>query len=871
VNPKTIAVLELPKVLARLAGYTAFSAGRRAAESLAPSTDLAEVQSRQQRTTEAVRLLDLRPDTGLGGVHDIRESVRRAELGAVLDAGEFISILSTMEAAHGLRTTMLRAEEQKGGLPALAALAGGIAVLPRLEAEIHRTFDKDGNIPDSASPALARIRAQVRVAHDRLMTRLQQILNSTVGEHALQEPIISMRGDRYVVPVKSDFRGQLKGIVHDQSSSGATLWVEPLAVVELGNDWRRLQLDEEEEIKRILRELGRLVVAEAGPLTATVEILAELDLALACARYSNAISGIEPALGVPNEATAHAGEGTKGPGNAGAPRPIAGGDLPIQGILLRNARHPLLTGKVVPINVELGDRFRMLVITGPNTGGKTVALKTIGLLTLMAGCGLHIPADNGSRLLVVEQIFADIGDEQSIEQSLSTFSSHMSNIIGILKQLTPRTLVLLDELGAGTDPQEGSALARALIEYILHSGALAIATTHYSELKAFAYTTEGVENASVEFNVETLSPTYKLMVGMPGRSNALAIATRLGLQQDVVQQAQRFINPTEVHVENLLEQIRRERAQASEERSAAEHTRRQAEATRRDLERQLRDVDRLKQQALVEARAQAEDELAELRTLINQVRVESESNAVTREWVRQQAQQIETAQRDLRSRNRRKQPATPGAGAASAAATPTPVAPAPLRAGDRVYVPTLDAEGEVLSAPDAQGTAEVQLGAFKLRVKVDDMERVNRSTDPGWTWNSDEDEDDARRRGGTGLRAWGTAEEPVRPNRPGITAASVMQRASARAVPLEIDLRGYRAEEIEDALDPYLQDAALAGMPMVRIIHGKGTGVLRQVVRDLLKRHPLVRAWVPGPVEQGGEGVTLAYFDPLPAAPPATR
>ncbi len=881
-NPKTLTTLELPKVLTRLASYTAFSAGRAAVEALTPVSDLDEVRRRQGRTTEAVRLLDLRPDLGLGGVHDIRPAVKRADLGAALDPAEFLAILSTLEASREMRAQILRSEEQRGGLPGLALLVGGIQPLPRLEAEIRGTFDRDGNIPDSASPALGRIRAQVRVAHDRLMSRLQSLMNSS--GNALQEPIVSMRGDRYVLPVKADFRGQVKGIVHDQSSSGATLWVEPLAVVDLGNDWRKLQLDEQEEIRRILRELATLVAAEAAAINATVSILAQLDLALACGKYSVAIEGIEPGLDAPSTTPAQVGTGSK-PRLTNAPPPNSPSadpnpsvpHLPLpnpdrppapdpQGIILRNARHPLLTGKVVPINLELGTRFRVLVITGPNTGGKTVALKTVGLLTLMAMCGLHIPAEVGSQLLVFERIFADIGDEQSIEQSLSTFSSHMSNIIGILKAINASSLVLLDELGAGTDPQEGAALARALIEYLLTNGVLAIATTHYSELKAFAYMTEGVENGSVEFDVETLAPTYKLTVGIPGRSNALAIARRLGLRHDVIAQAQRFINPEEVRVENLVEQIRRERAQAGEERAAAERVRRQAEARQRDLERQLRDIDRLRQEALVEARAQAEDELAELRDLIRHVRVESESSALTREWVQQQAQRIESAQKDLRAHNRRKGlPGGAGAVPVPAAGPTTPVPPAPLKAGDRVYVPSLDAEGDVLTAPDSGGTAEVQLGAFKLRVRVDDMERARPTDDGGWTWSSDSGPrrtaDDGRATGSNGAPAWGSEETPRRAGRPEfVTASTLLQRASAAAVPLELDLRGFRAEEIEDAVDPYLQEAALAGMPMVRIIHGKGTGVLRQVVRDLLKRHPLVRAWAPAPMEQGGEGVTLAYF-----------
>ncbi|HMA33148.1 MAG TPA: endonuclease MutS2, partial [Chloroflexia bacterium] len=354
-NPKTLTILELPKVLARLASYTAFSAGHAAAAALTPSTDLAEVQRRQQRTSEAVRLLGLRPEIGLGGVHDIREWVKRTELGAALDPPEFLSILSTIEAARELRTLILRTEEQKGGLPALAALAGTITPVPRLEAEIRRTFDKDGNIPDSASPALGRIRAQVRVAHDRLMSKLQQILQSSGA--SLQEPIISMRSDRYVVPVKADHRGQLKGIVHDQSSSGATLWVEPLAVVDLANDWRKLQLDEQDEIHRILRELAGQVAAAAEPLATTVAVLVQIDLALACGKYSDAISGVEPGLGVPAAATAQAGAGRKRDRDSAAARPLAGADAALHGVVLRNARHPLLTGHVVPISVELGERF----------------------------------------------------------------------------------------------------------------------------------------------------------------------------------------------------------------------------------------------------------------------------------------------------------------------------------------------------------------------------------------------------------------------------------------------------------------------------------------------------------------------------------
>ena len=832
-NPKTLTTLELPKILERLATYTAFGAGHELAQGLAPSADLAEVQRRQQFTSEAVRLLHLRPDIGLGGVHDIRDPVHRCGLGAILDAQQYMEILTTAEVARELRAVVLRTQEQKDGLPGLAALAGGIVPQPRLEAEIHRIFDRDGNVQDAASPALGRIRAQVRVAHARVIDRLNQIIHSERGGHALQDTIIVERAGRYVLPVKADFKGQLRGIVHDQSASGATLFIEPLAVVELANEWRRLQLDEAEEIERILRGLSAQIGAEAGPLKTMVEILARMDLALAKGKYSQALDAAEPTLGLP---CADAG-----------------------GLFLRNARHPLLTGRVVPISVELGERFRILLITGPNTGGKTVALKTVGLLTLMAQCGLHIPADPGSHLLVFAKVFADIGDEQSIEQSLSTFSSHMRNIIGILEQVDAQSLVLLDELGAGTDPTEGAALARAIVTHLLEAGALAIGTTHYSELKAYAYTTPNVENASVEFDLETLAPTYKLTVGLPGRSNALAIAQRLGMAPALVDAARQFLDPHEVRVENLIESIRKERAAAAEERIEAERARRGLEQERRELAAQLKDIDRLRRQGL-------EEELADVRTLLRQVRADTETNALTRQWIAEHAQRLEQAQKDLRqSRHERRQAAEAARGPAPAADEPVE-APRPLRPGDRVRVPAFDSEGDVLTAPDAGDTVEVQLGAFKMRLAVGDLERVRRRSD-GEGWTLIEGSDGASTAQPPAPRMWGA--EPAERRSAGRSGASVLQQAALAAPSLEFDCRGWRAEEVEPALDPYLQQAALAGMPMVRIIHGKGTGVLREVVRTILKRHPLVRGWQPAPLEQGGEGATLAFFDKPPGLPPA--
>ena len=828
--PKTLTTLELPKVLERVAQFAQFSAGAALVRALTPAIELAEVRRRQQATSEAGRLLTLRPDVGLGGVHDVREVVHHAGLGAVLDAEEYLGILSTLEAARQLRALVLKAQEQKDGLPGLASLAARITLLPRLEAEIGRIFDHEGNILDAASPALGGIRAQVRVAHNRVLDKLHQIINSERGGRVLQEPLVVERSGRYVLPVKADFKGQLRGIVHDQSSSGATLFIEPLAVIELGNAWRRAQLEEADEIARILRDLSAQIGAEGGAIAGTVDILAQFDLALAKGKYSQAIDATEPGLG------------------------IAGADS--EGLFLRNARHPVLTGHVVPITIELGRRFRILLITGPNTGGKTVALKTVGLLSLMAQCGLHVPADPGSCLLIFDKIFADIGDEQSIEQSLSTFSSHMKNIISILGQVDAHTLVLFDELGAGTDPTEGAALARAIVHRLLDQGVLAVGTTHYSELKAFAYATPEVENASVEFNVETLAPTFRLMIGMPGRSNALAIATRLGMDPTLVEAARRTIDPDELRVENLLDRIRQEQETLSEERMRAEEARRALEDRGRELQAQLRNIEQLKREAVTQARAEVDEELAAMRDLVRRVRTDTESATLTREWVADHARRLEDAQKELRQRQRQRRPsAAPADGGGPG---PSEEAPRTLRPGDRVLVPAFNSEGDVLTAPDSGGMVEVQLGAFKMRLAAADLERVRaRKDDAGWTLSSDDAGDDAAPR--RGPRTWGLDDLDRTPTRR--SAATVLQQAAQAAPSLEFDIRGWRAEAVEPALDQYLQDAALAGMPMVRIIHGKGTGVLRDVVRTILKRHPLVRAWQPAPLEQGGEGASLAFFD----------
>ncbi len=838
-NPKAINTLEYPKVMQKLAAHTSFSAGRELAEALQPSSDIDEVRARMAVTSEAVRLLQLKPDITLGGAHDIRELVRQAEMGGAIPALAFLDIESTLVSSRTLRAAIVRlAESRVGELPTISDTAHKLANLPMLEQAINRTIAPNGEVLDTASATLANIRASIKTAYNRLMDKLNALLSSQAYATALQDPIITIRNGRYVVPIKADFKRQVRGIIHDQSGSGATVFMEPMETVELNNSWRQLQLDEQEEIEKILRALSAQIANYNIELRQTVTALAELDLALAKAKYSLDTDAHPPRLLPASEAAAF---------NAKSARD---GE---RGLLFKAARHPLLTGKVVPITIELGDSFRVLVITGPNTGGKTVALKTTGLLSLMAQAGLHIPADEGSVALVFPQIFADIGDEQSIEQSLSTFSSHLSNIVNILREAQPGALLLFDELGAGTDPTEGAALARSIIADLLKRGVLAVGTTHYSELKSFAYNTEGVENASVEFNVETLSPTYRLTIGLPGRSNALAIARRLGLPQEIIEAAQELVSPAAAEVESLLAGIRLEREQASSARLDAQQKAREVAQLQRDLRRQLREIEQLKQHAVDEARANAETELDALRTRLRQAG-SSIDTAASRQALTDAQRQLDDAGRQLRttanqpSRNgkstsaatalaeaqtgvdlppepisRRSQSAV--AQATAAAPTATPQIARPLAAGDRVYIESLESEGEALGAADADGEVEVSLGAFKMRIPERELRRIGGKVEP----------------------AGGSVTYDMAATSRGNPAPSI-----------EIDMRGWRAEEVAPKLERYLNDASVAALPFVRIIHGKGTGVLRQVVREILANSPLVTSYASADIREGGDGVTVA-------------
>lgn len=770
--------------MARLADYASFSAGRELALNLRPTEELAEAERRQQETSEARGLLKLKSDLSLGGVRDVRLLLKRALIGASITPTEFLEIRDTLLGAKALRRTLSGMGSQ---FPLLAAKAWRIEECPHVVGEISRCINDRAEVVDSASENLARIRRELREAHDRLMKKLNEIIASPASLAFLQEPIITQRGGRYVIPLKSECKGRIPGLVHDESSSGATLFIEPLATVELNNRWREAQLEEEREIRRILAGLADLVAEEADFISRTVEVLAELDLAFAKARYAEEIKGSAPRLVPFREYPASPHPGSR--------------------LRLQKARHPLLDpARAVPIDVYLDKDYFILVITGPNTGGKTVCLKTVGLLALMAQAGLQIPAEEGSTLSVFNGIYADIGDEQSIEQSLSTFSSHMTNIVHILEGADSHSLVLLDELGAGTDPAEGSALARALLLTLLHRRVTTLATTHSSDLKVFAHATPGVENASVEFDPETLAPTFELSIGLPGRSNAFAIASRLGLPGEIINEARNMLSPQSLEAEELLAEIKRAQKETLNSREIARAARQEAESLRQELQERLRDIEEARREVLNAARDQARSELEMVSEELRRLRATLEMRNLSRQWLAEAEEKLAHLEQE----------AAPVARFARAEPSD-----GPLAQGDIVWVKSLRSSGEIIAL--AGDEAEVQVGHFRVRVDRADLELRQRKPRP--------------------------TPAPERP-----TSTMVAFHAPAR----ELDMRGRRVEEIPPLLERYLDEAYLAGLGQVRIIHGKGTGALRRAVRKLLHEHPLVASQRPGDRYEGGDGVTIA-------------
>lgn len=779
---KTLGRLEFDKVLERLAGQTLSALGRERAAALRPAADLDVVRRFQAETEEGHNILRLEPSADFGGWYDVREPVRRAARGQVLDGGPLFQIGQTVGA---VRTQKKFFTDRRERYPLLAGLADTMLVFPELEKRLVKSILPGGEVADGASARLADLRRRLQAGRLQVRERLERLVRSPAQQKYLQEPIITIREGRYVVPVKIEFRSQVPGLVHDQSASGATLFVEPMAVVDKNNELRRLEAAEKQEILKILTELSAAVAQAAGGILPAVDQLGHFDFVLAKARLSRQMAAVPPLL-------------------------ADGASLSFS-----RARHPLIRENVVAVDGRVGLDFDLLVLTGPNTGGKTVVLKTIGLLVLMAQSGLHVPASSCA-VGVFDRVFADIGDEQSIENSLSTFSSHMANLVGIIGEVGAKSLVLADELGTGTDPTEGAALAQAILDELHRRGTRGVVTTHYGELKEFATKRDRVENASVEFDLETLEPTFRLITGRPGRSYAFEIALRLGMPETVVSRARSFLAPEQRQTAELLRRLEETRQEAERRLEAAGQEAREASGLKQRYEAELAGL--LDKKAAIKERA-----VLEAQELIRQVRRESE------EIVRELRRQINAGTN--REKEQAIQQARSGIGRLGAV-LPDPAvpemeegAPERLEGGEAVFIPRLGQQGVTLGPP-RDGEVQVQVGAVKVNLSLAEVRRA--------------------------------AAAPV--SVPPPAAGTVVVQKTRDDVRMQLDLRGLRAEEALAELEKYLDEAFLAGLPRAYIIHGLGTGVLRAAVRNHLKSDGRIRSFRPGDRGEGGLGVTVVEF-----------
>jgi len=796
-DSKTLNVLEYPKILDRLAGFCDFSASMELARSLEPTSSFELATARLAETSEACKLISIQ-SMGVGAAHDIRPQVDLAARGGVLDPQALLDVKSTLISCRELKKAFEKRNEE---YPRLTQTALGLPDTHGLVDSISRILSERGEILDSASPKLGDIRRELRVAQDRLMSRLQRYVTDSKTVSMLQEPIVTQRDGRYVIPLRSEFKGKIKAIVHDSSSSGATLFIEPLPVVEANNQLRELQLAERDEERRILAETSRQIGEHATELKYGVENLAALDLAFAKAKYAEELRASEPVIS--NQLSVNSKQSGQSQ--------IANRKSSIK---LLNARHPLLDpNNVVPIDVDPAPGTQAIVITGPNTGGKTVSLKTVGLLALMAQSGLHIPAQSGSELPCFHSVWADIGDEQSIEQSLSTFSGHITNIIRILKKIDSRSLVIFDELGSGTDPQEGAAIARAILSHLLESGAVTLVATHYPELKTFAHSTEHVVNASLEFDIKTLRPTYKLTLGLPGRSNALLIAQKLGLSQSIIDSARAEINPLDLRADKLLDDIRKERNRTSREREKLEKARAKLETETREIEKRLEKIEDERRETLAKARAEGELEVAVLKKNIDSLKAQLKKASQPLQAIKAIEQKMEEMEEKVEQPIERK------------TLNVERLTFNEMKLGEKVIVGSLNAEGVVTALGESD--AEVQIGTVRMRARLSDLIRKSK----------------------------GEVESKVEGRKSDVERSTLNVKTSPG---MEVDLRGLMAEDALDKMERYLEQAFLASLPWVRIIHGKGTGRLRQAVREALRGHEYVKSFEEGGDKEGGEGVTVA-------------
>lgn len=777
---RVLKTLEYDKILAMLKERASCCISRELVDTMEPSGDFDTVERELKLTAEAETLFYKTGRSPVDDFPDMRHCLERMHAALFLSTGELLSIASCLKAARIAKDILAK---EVGEESYLYNLAGLLITHRSAEEEINRCIINEDEIFDGASPTLARIRRAMRLANEKVREKLNSMIRSTAYQKYLQEPIITIRNGRFVIPVKQEYRQQVPGLIHDQSSSGATLFIEPSAVVELGNEYKKLLAEEADEIERILTELTAMLAPYADEIREDLNIMGQIDLVFAKAKLSRELNAVMPRLNRNNY------------------------------VRIVRGRHPLIPAdRVVPIDIWIGRDYRSLIITGPNTGGKTVTLKIVGLFALMVQSGIFVPANEGSEFPVFEHIYADIGDEQSIEQSLSTFSSHMKNIVGILDKADENSLVLLDELGAGTDPIEGAALAMSILEELNDRHCICVSTTHYSEIKAFAMTHEGMENASMEFDIDRLCPTYRLYIGIPGKSNAFEISSRLGLPSSIIDKAKSFLKGEDVRFEDIISSAQSQHRIAEEERKMAEEARAELEKLRADAERERKKLDedrnRLQAKAKEDAKRIVADTKREMEKLIVEIRSikDIDRSAADRaiQSARDTLRATETAVNEkeaIKKEDNTKPPKT-------------------VRAGDTVNIVTLDQKATVLSAPDSKGEVMVQAGVMKLNVKLKDIRLI------------EEKKAAAPTSGKVGLGA-------------------------GKQVGLELDVRGMLVDEANIIVDRYLDDAYNAGLSEVNIIHGKGTGALRTGIQAFLKRHPLVKGYRMGSYGEGDAGVTV--------------
>lgn len=777
---RVLKTLEYDKILAMLKERASCCISRELVDTMEPSGDFDTVERELKLTAEAETLFYKTGRSPVDDFPDMRHCLERMHAALFLSTGELLGIASCLKAARIAKDILAK---EVGEESYLYNLAGLLITHRSAEEEINRCIINEDEIFDGASPALARIRRAMRLANEKVREKLNSMIRSTAYQKYLQEPIITIRNGRFVIPVKQEYRQQVPGLIHDQSGSGATLFIEPSAVVELGNEYKKLLAEEADEIERILTELTAMLAPYADEIREDLNIMGQIDLVFAKAKLSRELNAVMPKLNRNNY------------------------------VRIVRGRHPLISAdRVVPIDIWIGKDYRSLIITGPNTGGKTVTLKIVGLFALMVQSGIFVPANEGSEFPVFEHIYADIGDEQSIEQSLSTFSSHMKNIVGILNKADENSLVLLDELGAGTDPIEGAALAMSILEELNDRHCICVSTTHYSEIKAFAMTHEGMENASMEFDIDRLCPTYRLYIGIPGKSNAFEISSRLGLPNSIIDKAKGFLKGEDVRFEDIISSAQSQHRIAEEERKMAEEARAELEKLRADAERERKKLDedrnRLQAKAKEDAKRIVADTKREMEKLIVEIRSikDIDRSAADRaiQAARDTLRATETAVNEkeaIKKEDNTKPPKT-------------------VRAGDTVNIVTLDQKATVLSAPDSKGEVMVQAGVMKLNVKLKDIRLI------------EEKKAAAPTSGKVGLGA-------------------------GKQVGLELDVRGMLVDEANIIVDRYLDDAYNAGLSEVNIIHGKGTGALRAGVQAFLKRHPLVKGYRMGSYGEGDAGVTV--------------